>query len=66
MGNSEIAQWILSMPACAEVNAAVQELAETHFITSDQKKRLTRDEEDKLTLFRIIHDRTPVVQDSSL
>ena len=68
---SQRTRWLLSMPACAEVNSALQELTDNYFSTSDQHKDLTRsrqmiDEEDKNTLLGFLQDRTPFGQDSSL
>ena len=59
------------MPACAEVNSAMQELTDNYFSTSKQHKDMTRsrqmrDKEDKNTLLEFLQDRTPFGQDSSL
>ena len=71
MTESQRTRWLLSMPACAEVNSAIQELTDNYFTTSEQHKDMTRsrqmrDEEDKNTLLGFLQDRTPFVQDSSL
>ena len=52
MAVSQRTRWLLSMPACAEVNSAMQELTDNYFTTNEQHKdmirsRQMRDEEDK-------------------
>ncbi|VDI73946.1 Hypothetical predicted protein [Mytilus galloprovincialis] len=42
MGESQRAQWILSMPACADYNSAMQDLTGVGYCTSDQHKEATR------------------------
>ena len=54
MDESQRASWLLSMPACAEINA-MQNLTEIGFSTSEQHKemslsRLKRDEKDTFLL----------------
>ena len=36
--------WVLSMPVCAEVNKAMQELTGVNFNTSEQNKDMTKSE----------------------
>ena len=38
MSESQQALWILSMPACSEINSTMQELIENMYISSDQHK----------------------------
>ena len=71
MTESRRTRWLLSMPACAKVNSAMQELTDNYFTTSEQHKDMTRsrqmrDEEDKNTLLGFLQDGTPFGQDSSL
>ena len=52
-GESQRASWLLSMPVCAEINAAMQNLTEIGFSTSEQRKemslsRLKRDEKNAI------------------
>lgn len=63
--------WLLSMPACAEVNNSMQELTETRYATSMQHKdlsktRLTRDETDSRNILNFLVDRNPFSNDTSL
>ena len=64
MAESQRNQWLLSMPAYAEVNSAVQELTDSYFATSEQHKDVTparqnKDEADKKTLLGFLQDRNP-------
>ena len=57
MGENQRAQWIMSMPACADINEAMQELTGTGFQTSDMHKETThsrkeRDQKDILSVLR--------------
>ena len=59
-GMSELQRtlWLLSMPACAEVNTAMQHLTSVDFNTSEQHKevggsRVARDEKDTIFFFPI-------------
>ena len=71
MAESQRNQWLLSMPACAEVNSAMQDLTDTYFATSEQHKDVTqarqnKDEADKKTLLGFLQDRNPFEDDTSL
>ncbi|KAL8621504.1 hypothetical protein ACOMHN_058265 [Nucella lapillus] len=55
---------LLSMPACAEINSAMQTLSGITFTTSEQHKetgttRQARDHKDKQTLVSYLTDRSP-------
>ena len=63
--------WVLSMPACASINEAMQKFCGTTFQTSEQHKdvslaRETRDVSDTLELITYLKDRDPFVQNSDL
>ena len=63
--------WLLSMPACAEINQAILELKEVNFITGEQNKDMseatqTRDWKDTLAVPHYLQDRNPFCNDSSL
>ena len=71
MAESQQNQWLLSMPAYAEVNSAIQEFTDTYFATSEQHKDVTparqnKDEADKKTLLGFLQDRNPFEDDMSL
>ena len=56
--------WLLSMPACAEVNKSMQEFTGVHFNTGEQNKdmskaRQERDWTDTQTVLHYLHDRNP-------
>ena len=55
MGEMQRASWLLSMPACAEMNVAMQDLTEINYETSEQHKemstaRLKQDKKDSKTV----------------
>ncbi|KAK3732581.1 hypothetical protein QZH41_004976 [Actinostola sp. cb2023] len=63
--------WLLSMPACAETNRAMQELTGVQFNSGEQNKdmsnsRQQRDMEDTLTILKALTDRNPFVPNPSL
>ena len=71
MGETQRASWLLSMPACAEINVAMQDLTEINYETSEQHKemftaRLKRDEKDSKTVLAYLQDRNPFTDDISL
>ncbi|CAC5406041.1 unnamed protein product [Mytilus coruscus] len=71
MGESQRAQWILSMPACADYNSAMQDLTGVGYYTSDQHKEATRarkerDRVDTLAILEYISERNPFTNDVSL
>ena len=53
MGEAQRAEWLLSMPACADINNAMVDLSGVGFHTSDQHKEVS-------------HARNPFLDDPSL
>jgi hypothetical protein len=71
IGEAQRAQWILSMPACADYNSAMQELTGVGYFTSDQHKeashaRKERDRKDTLAILEYLCDRNPFTSNVSL
>ncbi|VDI06569.1 Hypothetical predicted protein [Mytilus galloprovincialis] len=71
MGESQRAQWILSMPACADYNSAMQDLTGVGYCTSDEHKEATRarkerDRVDTLAILEYLTERNPFTNDVSL
>ena len=71
MGEAQRTRWLLAMPACADINSAVQELTDTMFVTSEQHKdatnaRQARDNKDSFALIGFLQDRNPFSPDPSL
>lgn len=71
MSESQRAQWLLSMPACADFNNSMQELTNTQYHTSDQHKeggtsRKERDHKDMVTFITFLAQRNPFLEDASL
>ena len=65
------AKWVLSMPACAQVNNAMQEATGTRRLTSDQhvemgSSRSTRDTNDMVVITSYLKERTPFADDPTL
>ena len=60
MDESQQASWLLSMPACAEINVAMQNLTEMSF------SKLKRDEKDAKAVLFYLQDRSPFSSDISL
>ena len=63
--------WLLSMPACAEVNQAMQELTGVNYNTGEQNKdmskaRQARDWKDTLAVVQYLQERNPFSNDPSL
>ena len=63
--------WLLSMPACAEVNCAQQDLTAVTYNTSDQHKEATRarrgrDSKDTEELLKFLQSRNPFTDDRCL
>jgi hypothetical protein len=63
--------WLLAMPACAEVNNAMQELTGVNYNTGEQNKDMTdarqaRDLKDTHTVLNYLHERNPFCPDPSL
>lgn len=50
MAESQRTQWLLSMPACSTVNAAMQKLTEADYVTSDQHKDTTPASQEMISL----------------
>jgi 5'-3' exonuclease len=66
MGEAQRAQWLLSMPALAEYNQAMQTFTDTGYQTSDQhvdisRSRLEKDNKDIGVLREFLKDRDPFV-----
>ncbi|CAG2194071.1 unnamed protein product [Mytilus edulis] len=71
MSEGQRAQWILSMPDCAEMNNALQEFTGVNYGTSDQHKeggesRRSRDCQDLKTFLSFLISRSPFVEETSL
>jgi len=63
--------WVLSMPACAEVNSSMQQLTGMKYTTSEQHKdatqaRVARDMKDTQEVLRHIAQRSPFTDEPSL
>ena len=63
--------WLLAMPACAEVNRAMQELSGAQYSTNEQhtetfKSRQRRDMKDTHTLLLTMSERNPFAESTSL
>ena len=57
-------KWLMALPACAEVNSAMQELTGTYYASSDQHKDLTktrmaRDDTDLVEMLSFLRERSP-------
>eukprot|EP00745_Piridium_sociabile_P023062 TRINITY_DN35931_c2_g2_i7.p1 TRINITY_DN35931_c2_g2~~TRINITY_DN35931_c2_g2_i7.p1 ORF type:complete len:567 (+),score=112.84 TRINITY_DN35931_c2_g2_i7:122-1822(+) len=71
MADSQRTQWLLSMPACADMNNALQEVTGLEYCTSDQhveagENRKTRDTQDMKSILNFLLDRNPFAGDESL
>ncbi len=63
--------WLLSMPACAEINRVMLELTGVSYSTSEQNKDMTkarqdRDWKDTQTLLKYLHERNPFTSEDRL
>ncbi len=60
--------WLLSMPACAEMNKTMQELTGVSFNSGEQNKDITKacDWKDTNTVLKYLHERNPFTSDNSL
>ena len=63
--------WLLSRPACAEVNQAMLELTGVSYNTGEQNKDMTKarkvcDWKDTLTVLQYLQERNPFSTDPSL
>lgn len=56
IGESQRALWLLSMPSCAEVNQAMQEVSGVGFYTSEQHKEKTKKRPEKCTDYHRCHE----------
>ncbi|KAL8576695.1 hypothetical protein ACOMHN_025170 [Nucella lapillus] len=71
MGETERLVWLLSMPACAEVNISMQLVTGLSFATSEQHKdasaaRQSRDHKDTQALLHFFYRRNPFLGDGKL
>ncbi|KAL8580054.1 hypothetical protein ACOMHN_065103 [Nucella lapillus] len=71
MGETERLVWLLSMPACAEVNISMQLVTGLSFATSKQHKdasaaRQSRDHKDTQALLHFFYRRNPFLGDGKL
>ena len=71
MAESQRAQWLLSMAACASISSAVQEFTSRCNASSGQHKEMTktrqaREDEDSRTLLGYLQERNPVDCDLSM
>lgn len=71
MAESQRATWILSMPACAEINNSMQELTSARRLSSEQHKELgptrtAKDTKDMMALTSFLEQHSPFVDDPSL
>ena len=63
--------WVLSMPACAEINSSMQQLTDIKYATSEQHKeamsaRVVRDAKDTQEVLKYLTDRSPFTSETSL
>ena len=61
MSEAQRAQWLLSMPACAEINSAMQEFTDQIVESNEQHKdmfdaRIKRDDKDHTTSWTILQN----------
>ena len=71
MGEAQRAEWLLSMPACADINNAMVDLSGVGFHTSDQHKEVSharkeRDKKDITSILSFVTDRNQFLDDPSL
>ena len=73
MGFSETQRllWVLSMPACAEINSSMQQLTNVKYSTSEQHKevtyaRVTRDAKDTQEVLLYLSQRSPFTAETSI
>lgn len=64
LSENQRSQWLLSMPACAEVTNAINEFTGVAYTTSEQHKeaensRMERDKKDIVSMLRFLKDRDP-------
>ena len=68
---SQRTQWVLSMPACSSINAAMQELTETGAPNNDCHKEISiapqqRDDKDTRTVLTFLQNRNPFERSDAL
>ena len=68
---SQRLQWVLSMPACAEVNRSMQQLTNVQYSTSEQHReatdaRVARDVADTQQMITYLSQRSPFTGENSL
>ena len=66
MGETQRTQWLLSLPACSEVNRAMQDVCRMSAASNEQHEdcgeaRQKRDEQDMFTLLSYLKDHNPFV-----
>ncbi|KAK6191206.1 hypothetical protein SNE40_002944 [Patella caerulea] len=71
LSDSQRTQWLLSMPACADISDAMREFTDTDYITNEQHKDMTvarqkRDDKDTYKLLTFLQERDPFTSDTSL
>lgn len=71
MAETQRAPWILSMPDCAQMDDAMQELSGVNFHTSGQHKedgetRRQRASKDTHMISKLLSERDPLVDDRSV
>ena len=71
MADSQRTQWLMSTPACADMNNAMQAVTGLEYCTSEQhveagESRMARDEKDMKALLNFLIDRNPFKGDDSL
>ena len=59
MAESQCTQWLLSMPACSTVNAAMQKLIAAEYVTSDQHKDVTPVSQEMTMIPDYLQHRSP-------
>ena len=71
MSESQRTQWLLSMPACTDINNSMQKFTTVDYHTSDQHvesglSRKERDQKDRLKFLSFLQERSPFVEEVSL
>ena len=58
--------WLLSMPACADVNRAMQDITDVNYTTNEQHKDSAKARQDTTKVLHFLEDRNPFTMDPSL
>jgi len=71
MSEAQQAQWLLSMPACAEINNAIQEFTGKTYETSEEHKdsskaRIEQDNRDRGLFIEFLCERNPFTEETPL